>query len=267
MSIIRNFELVNPETGELVTLELPLYADEIIKYRNWEFYNVDEIGEFTRVDLNNLEGITLERLNQLDSILDDIDSPSYEVDDIINLYVDNQGRIEDYKDLLSALHPQDIEYCYSDSADEYARDYLYDNYGLPDSLDDFIDFEGYGEYLLNDTWYTYCESGGMITCTGWNHTFDKDLPLPLTAWLNTVDRYILEHGCIYAIIDATGCVDSFVSNDLQREFMLSYNKDYGAVKVDSLDVLLNTDGVALDVEVEEFTAVVSNFIHDIIYQD
>lgn len=74
----------------------------------------------------------------------------YEVDDIIT---------EDYQD-------RKISYIY-DSLEELGKCYLRDSYGIPEFLEDYINYESYAEDMIEgDDYYLYLESSGRVAYFG-----------------------------------------------------------------------------------------------------
>lgn len=262
---MREIEIISPETGEIKKVELPMTAAELITFHNWELLDVDIMADFSHVDLNNLN-MTLEQTNQLDSIIDEVEEWDYTADDLINLYDECMGSVTSYENLLEALSPCYLEYYSANSLSEYAENHLNDNYSLPDDLMYHIDLEGYGETLLEGVDYTYVESGGMITCEGWEYT-RYSIPTPLTEYLNKIEDYIEKHGFIYVINDTFGYYDTFTATLEQTNFIKKLRPGCQETKIYSLKDLLKDEDAINSLEVDTLEEMAEYFVYDIINQE
>lgn len=204
----KTIKLYNEESGKCADVDFPMDFEEMVKYRDYTPINLDEIfPDGVNVDLEELLKDSDNKLEDIQDLIEIMDSSEVDFEeadaDIINclldMYRSSWYNIDSFGELLEALNPTDF-YIYwdVDNEEDFARNYIRDNMSIDEDLMDYIDLEGYGEDLMQNTDrnYGFIDNGGMIECYGWQ---DPCVESSVISRIKQVEEIINTHGTIYAL--------------------------------------------------------------------
>lgn len=213
-----NIEFYSDYTGRFKELQTPLNAQELLELLENEYfvYDISDIipnDRFYKIPENEL---TIENINALSELIDEMDNKELFTDEYIEFYQNVcNGTIDSIQCLFSALSPinlnvdNDIEDAFS-----YATREL-DSCCIPGEYWDFMDVSAYGDHLLesNYQYWDFMENTGLVTCDG----FENDFSLPnITGLINDINDHIRENGA-FIIYDYSGFYSTYAIVETMQE--------------------------------------------------
>lgn len=198
-----SIEFYSDYTGRFKELQTPLNAQELLELLENEYfvYDISDIipnDRFYKIPENEL---TIENINALSELIDEMDNKELFTDEYIEFYQNVcNGTIDSIQCLFSALSPEnlnvdnDIEDAFS-----YATREL-DSCCIPGEYWDFMDVSAYGDHLLesNYQYWDFMENTGLVTCDG----FETDFDLPnITGLIKDINAHIEKKGAFIVYDD------------------------------------------------------------------
>lgn len=205
-------------TGKFKELQTPLNAQELLElleneYFVYDFSDIVPDDKIYKIPENEL---TIENINALSEMVDDLENKELFVDEYIEFYQNVcNGNIDSIECLLAALSPINLNV---DNSIEDAYDYAMSELNgccIPGEYWEFMDIGAYGSYLLdlNYQYWDFMENTGLVTCDG----FESEFSLPnITGLINDINDHIRENGA-YIVYDYSGFYSTYAIVETMQE--------------------------------------------------
>lgn len=229
---MENITLINPKTNEQFRVTMPLDFDEMITYRDCIPVNVNELFHGVNFDVKSLkESFSLDDVQYISEVIKESEIDENEpgvIDGILEAYDNLCYTIDSLDDFLEAINPHGVYINWDvDNAEDYARDYVYNNMSIEDDLLDYVDLYSYGDNLLENS-YNYIhfmKNGGMLEIEGWDNPDYLD-DFKTVSYIKRIENYIKENGSVYIVYRTEKEVAGIVSDIKTAKTIKSVSDDY-----------------------------------------